>query len=189
MGASMAEQLVTLATYATVPEAHIARGSLEAAGITAFVEDEHLVGTLWSIGNAVVGVKLKVNSADLDAAIEVLGETVEISDEDWQSSEPEEDPETNPASDDESTEEEMPRNAREQLIDRGVFSLVIGIIFIPIAFYGLWLVLCAAMQKEPLRTSHRRKLWVSLVMVMAIVCFIALFFAASLSRLRRIGGF
>jgi hypothetical protein len=64
--------LVTVAIYDTMPDAHIALGKLESEGIEAWLKDEHLVQTDWLYGIAVGGIKLQVEAADVDRALATL---------------------------------------------------------------------------------------------------------------------
>jgi hypothetical protein len=65
-------RLVAVASYASPVEAHLARSRLEAAGIPAFVADEHIVAVHWLCSSAVGGVKVQVRLRDLDAARRLL---------------------------------------------------------------------------------------------------------------------
>ncbi|MGL6073075.1 MAG: putative signal transducing protein [Fimbriiglobus sp.] len=153
----METDLVMLASYGTLSEAYIARGKLEAAEIRCVIEDEHIVGNLWHIGNAVAGIKLKVARKDLDQAIAVLGEEIEITDEDWQTSEPEPEAETSsePAVE---PPPSAPLNAREQLIERAALTAMIGVAICPVSFFATVLLCEASFASEPIRDSHRFKL-------------------------------
>lgn len=44
---------ITVAAFDAAPEAYIAKGLLEQAGIPAFIRNEHLVGVQWLYSNAV----------------------------------------------------------------------------------------------------------------------------------------
>jgi hypothetical protein len=68
----MAENLKTLATYATPIEAEMVRNRLLAAGVQAFLADDQTVGWLWHLGTAMQGVKVQVAEADLPRAREIL---------------------------------------------------------------------------------------------------------------------
>jgi hypothetical protein len=68
----MAENLKTLAAFATPIEADIVRNRLEAAGVQAFLGDEQTVGWLWHLGTALQGVKVLVAEADLPRALALL---------------------------------------------------------------------------------------------------------------------
>ncbi|SEL02024.1 Putative signal transducing protein [Atopomonas hussainii] len=69
-----AQQLCTIARYSFPHEAHIARASLEAAGIAAYVQDEHTVNMNWLYSNALGGVRLQVAATDVAQALALLGE-------------------------------------------------------------------------------------------------------------------
>ena len=68
----MAERLVTVRSFWTEVEAHLAKNRLEAEGIPAFLADETTVSTAWHLGNAVGGVKLQVAEPDAERATVVL---------------------------------------------------------------------------------------------------------------------
>jgi len=56
--------LATIRRFRDLPEALLAKGSLESAGIECFLRDENLVRLDWFISNFVGGVKLCVKSED-----------------------------------------------------------------------------------------------------------------------------
>lgn len=64
--------IVTIARYDSMPEAHIAMGRLHAEGIEAWLADEHLVQTDWLYSIAVGGIKLQVHPEDAGRARRVL---------------------------------------------------------------------------------------------------------------------
>jgi hypothetical protein len=64
--------LSVVARYRDPYEALLARSFLEAAGIPAFVSDEHAIGIDWLLSNSLGGVRLRVESEDADRAREVL---------------------------------------------------------------------------------------------------------------------
>jgi hypothetical protein len=72
----MADEIVSLWAYRDLPEALIAKGKLEAAGVDAFLADDNVVRVdcFWS--NLIGGVKLRVAAKDRDAAITILVEGV-----------------------------------------------------------------------------------------------------------------
>ncbi|MDE2422099.1 MAG: DUF2007 domain-containing protein [Gammaproteobacteria bacterium] len=65
--------LVVIATFSFPLEAQIARTSLESAGIEVLVADEHTINMDWLYSNAMGGVRLLVESEDVDEARRVLG--------------------------------------------------------------------------------------------------------------------
>lgn len=63
----------TVATFSKPEEAHLFRTRLEAAGIAAYVQDEHMVQVDWLMSNAIGGVRVQVAEEDVDATRELLG--------------------------------------------------------------------------------------------------------------------
>lgn len=63
---------VTVATFWTPTEAHIARLRLESEDIPVVVLDENLVAWEWQLAIAVGGIKLRVPAPDLEAAKALL---------------------------------------------------------------------------------------------------------------------
>lgn len=62
--------LATIATFEFEQEAEDVRGRLEGEGIPAFLDDAHIVGMTWVLGNAVGYIKLRVPS---DRAAQAAG--------------------------------------------------------------------------------------------------------------------
>ncbi len=62
---------VIAATFDAAPEAYIAKGLLEQAGIPVFIRNEHLAGLQWHAG-AVGGVEVRVPADQTASALEVL---------------------------------------------------------------------------------------------------------------------
>lgn len=68
----MSNKLITVASCSEPIEGHLLRTRLEAEGIRCFVADEHTISANWFYSNAIGGVKLQVQEADLDTARTVL---------------------------------------------------------------------------------------------------------------------
>ena len=68
--------LITIATYRDLPEALLAKGKLESAGIECFLADDNLVRMDWFWANALGGVKLQVSEALAEEALELLAEEI-----------------------------------------------------------------------------------------------------------------
>jgi len=64
--------LVTIRKYRDLPEALLAKGSLESAGIECQLVDENMVRMDWFISNLLGGVKLQVKPEDVTEADEIL---------------------------------------------------------------------------------------------------------------------
>lgn len=68
----MKDELVTVTTYGSSIEAHMAKNKLESEGILAFLFDEN-ISSLYPLYNvAVGGIKLKTLASDAEKALHVL---------------------------------------------------------------------------------------------------------------------
>ncbi len=65
-------RLVTIRQFRDVPNAYLAKGLLDSAGIEAFLFDANIVSADWFYSNAVGGVKLRVREEDAAEALELL---------------------------------------------------------------------------------------------------------------------
>ena len=65
-------ELTTIATFDNMPAAHIAKGRLEAEGISCWLKDENLGQTDWLYNIAVGWIKLQVESRYVDRARAIL---------------------------------------------------------------------------------------------------------------------
>lgn len=72
----MSEQLVTVARYRDLPEALLAQGMLQAAGIPCELADDNIVRMSWFWSNYVGGVRLQVDRDEMEDAIEVLASPI-----------------------------------------------------------------------------------------------------------------
>jgi hypothetical protein len=77
-------ETVTVRKFRDLPEALLAKGSLESAGIQAYLIDENMIRLNWFRSNFFGGIKLKVHVEDAEAASEILNqpipETIDIED-------------------------------------------------------------------------------------------------------------
>lgn len=69
-------ELVTIRKFRDLPEALLAKGSLESAGIESFLGDDNMVRMDWFISNLLGGIKLKVKPEDVDVANEILEQPI-----------------------------------------------------------------------------------------------------------------
>jgi Putative prokaryotic signal transducing protein len=69
-------KLVTVRQFRDLPEALLAKGSLESAGIECFLADENLVRLDWFISNFIGGIKLNVRAQDAGNAQQLLDEPI-----------------------------------------------------------------------------------------------------------------
>lgn len=66
--------LVLLRSFRDLPEALLAKGMLESAGIPCFLADDNMVRMDWFISNLLGGVKLMVEAENFSEASRVLNE-------------------------------------------------------------------------------------------------------------------
>jgi hypothetical protein len=68
------DDLVTVASFADVPEAELARERLELEGIAAFVIDAQTAGVMPYLTSATGGVRVQVRPTDIERAREILSD-------------------------------------------------------------------------------------------------------------------
>jgi hypothetical protein len=69
-------KMVTIRQFRDLPEALLAKGSLESAGIECALGDDNMVRMDWFISNFIGGVKLRVKEEDAVAAEELLTQPI-----------------------------------------------------------------------------------------------------------------
>jgi ribosomal protein S27E len=69
-------ETVTLRQFRDLPEALLAKGSLESAAIQAYLVDDNMIRMDWFISNLLGGIKLKVRAEDAEAASEILNQPI-----------------------------------------------------------------------------------------------------------------
>jgi hypothetical protein len=65
-------ELIVVCQYRDLPEALLAKGSLDSAGIESFLVDDNMARMNWFISNLIGGVKLCVRPHDADDAVDLL---------------------------------------------------------------------------------------------------------------------
>jgi len=70
------QKLVTIRQFRDLPEALLAKGSLESAGIECFLRDDNMVRLDWFISNFIGGIKLCVRPEDVQNARQLLDEPI-----------------------------------------------------------------------------------------------------------------
>lgn len=69
-------EFVTIRKFRDLPEALLAKGSLESAGIECALIDDNMVRLDWLISNLLGGIKLQVKTEDSDVAEEMLRQPI-----------------------------------------------------------------------------------------------------------------
>ena len=70
------QNLVTISRFRDLPEALLAKGSLDSAGIESFLADDNMVRMNWLWSNFLGGVRLEVKPEDVETASEVLNQPI-----------------------------------------------------------------------------------------------------------------
>jgi Putative prokaryotic signal transducing protein len=70
------QSLVTIRKFRDLPEALLAKGSLDSAGIESFLADDNMVRMDWFISNLLGGVKLLVKPEDVEQANQILDQPI-----------------------------------------------------------------------------------------------------------------
>ena len=73
------DEVVVIRKFRDFPEAMIAKGSLDAAGIECFLADENMIRMNWLYSNFFGGLKLAVREEDVDSALDVLEQPIPAS--------------------------------------------------------------------------------------------------------------
>lgn len=66
--------LISVRRFRDLPEALLAKGSLESSGIESFLTDDNMIRMDWFMSNLLGGIKLAVNEEDVEAATAILDE-------------------------------------------------------------------------------------------------------------------
>src|SRR5204862_3495939 len=129
-------------------EASFAQDRLEAAGIASELADEATVGLAWHMAQAMGGIKLQVDAADVERARAVLAEDAggAISPAE-PAAEFGADPEVSGIDD----ADEAPPNERERTAERAFRCAVFGFLFWPIFLWATILVLRVWTSRQPWR--------------------------------------
>ena len=69
-------ELITIRRYRDLSEAIVARAVIESAGIFCFLKDENLVRLDWQVSNFIGGIRLQVDTTDVEAAQSILSQPI-----------------------------------------------------------------------------------------------------------------
>jgi hypothetical protein len=184
----MAGELVTVGTYLDPLTANMARSRLEDEGIRAFLADEEVSAMAWTLTSAVGGIKLVVAAEDATRATLILADPI---DEDPPPPPPEESegiqtepppPATGIRADaadsgdgaEDGPDEEGPALAPlDDTAVRAGKAALFGLLFFPLSFYAVYLVLDVLSSDEKLSPEGSRGLNQALLFLMPYFLLIA----------------
>lgn len=164
----MEEELKTIATFDTPTAAGFVRSRLEAEGITVFSENMEMVGMAWHLGNAVGGIKLKVLEEDAERATALLNEMRERPPVEESNRHENGDMKTEMECPDED-ESQADNSSPDEIIHRAFRCALLGMLFLPLQLYTLWLVGRIILGSGKLEQKHRVRMAAIIVMLALIV--------------------
>jgi hypothetical protein len=171
----MSYRLVTVATFHEPVAAALARNFLESEGIPSVLFDEDTIATDWMLSGAIGGIKLQVAPIHLERA-EMLLAQIQAERED---ADDELIPQTAIATQEIAEDMRSEREDRElinQLTDKLFRSAVFGLIFCPLFFYTIYLLMEIASTEGTISPNRRWKIWVSMPL-MAVPLLLMVFLA------------
>jgi hypothetical protein len=161
----MTDDLRTVARYASVAEANIARNALDAAGIPAWVADELALTADPLFSGAVNYIKVQVRQSDLERAAEVLEEKADPIDPQIaeQADEPEE-PGSGP-------DEFPPETPGERSVRFAYRAALIGLLACPplLHLYSLGLLLYVGAVYGDLPPAANRQFYIALLIDILVI--------------------
>ena len=176
----MSDKLVTVATFSTLTEETIAKNKLEDAGLNIFLADSTTVQVAWHLSAAVGGIKLQVMDVDADRAVSLLGsaDTVPISD--GQSSSCQTSDYFKPEFGD--NYEDVYVSPIDKIVKRAFLCAVLGLVWLPLQFYSLWLLTRIAFDPAPLSSANRRRILITILIDSLVIIVIGALVLTMLSR-------
>ena len=160
----MSDRLVTVATFHEPVAATLAKNFLDSEGIPAVLFDESTIATDWMLSAAIGGIKLQVAAIHFERA-ELLLTRIQAERDDAEEEDDEPMPSTAIATQEIAEEMQAENEDREpinQMTDTLFRSAVFGLIFCPLVFYSIYLLVEIAGAEGTISPNRRWKLWVSL---------------------------
>lgn len=162
----MQPKLVTIATFDSPMQAHIARNSLVAAGIVAMISNESIAGNAWHLTGAVGGVQLHVRADDVEAALKILDEqeSIELGLTDTPNAEYTDDGdsefdqeyfEDDNDGDAAKGSSDLSETEADRLARRAFRAALLGVLFPPLQLYSYWLLLLYMFEPSVASKSSR----------------------------------
>ena len=171
----MPSDLITLATFQGATEAHIARNQLESTGIQATLADEMTTTAAWFLTSAVGGIKLQVAREDAERAAAILTETesFELGTERWDEEaaegEFEDDFAEEKEQENENEEVEALLTEADALARRAFRAALLGLIFLPLQLYAIWLLTLFLFEPSRANTKSRWRLFWAWIFCLPVI--------------------
>jgi hypothetical protein len=182
--AVMHDKLETIATFWNPGEANLARGHLEAEGISTLLANEEHVAATWLIANALGGIKLQVAQRDADRARACLADVQSITGHELDEAAMtaiDDAHEDSGSADTADGDDEITLSLREQHAERAWRGAVMGLIFLPLQLYVFYLLVKVFLSDDLLRRRHRRHVWFAVVINLPFVIGFCIFLRAMMA--------
>lgn len=185
------ESMVTVGTFPDATTAYLAKGKLEEAGIACFIAEENSAG--WILGLPTSWPKIQVFESDALRAIAVLeGEFGDEPEGDAFAEPPAEGVTTRqgvtppgraepPPESDFPDEAEEPASRvevedRSAVAERAFKAALVGVVFCPVTFYALYLLMEVWERRGTLTDRARRRAWVAAALCVAQLAWVGAYF-------------
>ncbi len=150
----MHTEFVTVATFQTPVDAHLARSRIEGEGIETILLDENTVHTLWHMNTAFGGIKLQVYEEDGQRAVAILSNN--------QVGRASQGGLPAVAYDDDTKEEE--KTSADKKLDRAYRAAIYGLIAFPIQLFSLWYLGALIFTDKHFSRKHWRGVLITFVL-------------------------
>ena len=167
-------ELVCISKHLTNAEAHVAKLSLAEAEIPCFLDDANCAGLF---SNALGGVNLLVPANEVERANQILNDSVaegkDLIGDAWHQVTPGESENVADGND-----VFVRLNEREESADRAFRAALLGLLFLPLQLYVLYLLVFKILASDqPLNSRSKRAAWIALA-----ICIPSLLFLYALVR-------
>jgi hypothetical protein len=175
------DELATVAAYDDPVSARLALNHLRAAGLPAVLSDESTVAMDWLLANAIGGIKVQVNPKDVATARRLIEEhEQQRAAADGPATPPTDEMEEEraaawaeelAAAEDESDldDDEPPLTTRERDAARAFRGALVGILFLPIEFYVLYVVYKVFVSEERLGARYRNMAFAAAIIMLVVL--------------------
>ena len=161
----MSRQLMTIATFATAEEAHLARNVLRNEGVVAYLDAENVAGALGLPGSLMCEVKLQVAEGDAQRATEVLAQEASLPPDNAL-------PATEDSDKEEGCEEEVAPD--DPMAWRAFLTAMVGVPLVPplLHLYSAWLLARIVYRGFRLSRAGREHFWLSALLDSVVFLFV-----------------
>ncbi len=156
--------LVVIATFNNSVEASLTQEILKTQGIESWFQDDATVNLAWHLTIAVGGIKLFVREQDEQLARTILDE--------YQASLNEETSQNNDLTPEVVEESHLELTSTDKILRRALRVAVVGLIFLPLQLYSLWLLLTLFWKGLPKTQRQRLTFIITLGLDLAVLIFI-----------------